>query len=191
MDKNMDRRVRKTRRDIHDALISLMRTTPYSRIRVSQIAEMADISRSTFYLHYETKDDLLLSVMDEVIDQYFKAVDDGVSEDGPGPSLVLFSLWKQNLEKMKLILDAGMEYRIFERLREFNLKRERNRGEHYSLLDDYISTMLDGASFALLIRWTQDEASIPVEQMQTLFEGLEINALFERLHKRLPDFRVE
>ena len=132
MDKNMDRRVRKTRRDIHDALITLMRKTPYSRIRVSQIAEMADISRSTFYLHYETKDDLLLSVMDEVIDQYFKAVDDGASEKGPGPSLVLFSLWKQNLEKMKLILDAGMEYRIFERLREFNLKRERNRGEHYS-----------------------------------------------------------
>lgn len=59
------------------------------------------------------------------------------------------------------------------------------------MLDDYIRTMVDGAHFALLLRWTRDKARIPVEQMDQLFSGMQqIPKMFERLEKELPDFGV-
>jgi len=188
MARNIDRRVRKTRQLIQNALFSLMKEMPYQSIRISQITERADISRSTFYLHYETKDDLLLSVVDEIIDEYFQAIDGISSAAGESPAFLLFSKWKQNLEKMRLVLDAGMEFRIYQRLRIFNDQRSASPETGNRLLNDYIRTMLDGASFALLIRWTRDNARVPVHQMDQLFNGLNIAELFRSLEERLPDF---
>ena len=41
------------------ALISLLKKKPFDYITVSEICEMANVNRSTFYLHYETIGDLL------------------------------------------------------------------------------------------------------------------------------------
>ena len=41
------------------ALISLLKKKPFDYITVSEICEMANVNRSTFYLHYETVGDLL------------------------------------------------------------------------------------------------------------------------------------
>jgi len=89
---------------------------------------------------------------------------------------------------MKLIVDAGMEYRIFQRLRVFNRQRAYHPQSRNNLLDDYIRTLLDGAAFALLIRWTQDDARIPVNQMEQLFYSLNVDALFDILGEKMPDF---
>ncbi len=184
----LDRRIRRTRKLIQEALFSLMKEIPYQKIRINQITERADISRSTFYLHYETKDDLLFSVVDEIIEDYFQAIDNISSETTESPAYLLFSKWKQNLDKMRLVLNAGMEYRIFQRLRVFNNQRDQSSKTSNLLLNDYTRTMLDGASFALLLRWTRDNASIPVAQMDQLFNGLNIDELFQSLEEKLPNF---
>lgn len=183
-----DRRLRRTRKLIQNALFNLMQTSPYRKIRISQIAEEADISRSTFYQHFETKDALLLSVADEIIESYFQAIDEMLLGSDKSPTRLLFSKWQENLERMKLILDAGMEFRIYQRLRMFNTQRIVEDRLRNPLLDDYIRTMLDGACFALLLRWTRDQALIPVAQMEQLFAALQIDAMFETLGETLPDF---
>jgi AcrR family transcriptional regulator len=188
MAKILDRRIRRTQKLIQDALFSLMKEVPYQNIHINQITDRADISRSTFYLHYETKDDLLLSVMDEIIDEYFQAIDRISSDTTKSPAFLLFSKWKQNLEKMRLVLGAGMEFRVYQRLRVFNNQRSSLTETTNPLLNDYIRTMLDGASFALLIRWTRDNAKVSVEHMDQLFNGLNIVELFRSLEKKLPDF---
>ena len=54
-----DRRVRKTRALLHDALASLVHEKPYHEIVVKEIIARADVGRSTFYAHYRDKDELL------------------------------------------------------------------------------------------------------------------------------------
>lgn len=190
MAENVDRRVRKTCESIQEALFSLMRELPYRKIRISQIAERADISRSTFYLHYEAKDDLLLSVVDEMIDEYFQSIYQAAPDPKHSPAYLLFHKWKHNIEKMRLVVDAGMEYRIYERLRVLNLRRKPLEESGNPLLNDYTRTMVDGAHFALLLRWTRDNAAIPVEQMDRLFNGMKFPELFSRLENELADFGV-
>lgn len=183
-----DRRVRRTRKLIQDALFSLMQEMPYQKIRIGQITDRADISRSTFYAHFETKDDLLLSVADEIIDAYFKTIDEVIRGSDKNPTRLLFTRWQENLPVMKLILDAGMEYRIYQRLRMYNARRSEPELADNPLLEDYIRTMLDGACFALLLRWTRDQAAIPVNQMVALFAALNIDEMFSTLGKSLPGF---
>lgn len=58
-----DRRVQRTRALLHEALGSLIREKPYDRISVTEILDRAKVSRSTFYIHFRDKDELLTSSM--------------------------------------------------------------------------------------------------------------------------------
>ena len=54
----MDIRVKKTKRAIQKAFIDLLREKPIEKITVKEIAERAEINKTTFYSHYETLDAL-------------------------------------------------------------------------------------------------------------------------------------
>lgn len=67
----MDRRQKKTRKAIFNAFTDLLKAESYSKITVQQIIDIADIGRTTFYSHFETKDDLLKSLSQEIFDHVF------------------------------------------------------------------------------------------------------------------------
>jgi len=58
-EKMTDRRVQRTRRLLHKALMSLILEKKYGSITVQEILDRADVGRSTFYMHFQDKDELL------------------------------------------------------------------------------------------------------------------------------------
>jgi AcrR family transcriptional regulator len=56
---NGDRRVRRTRTSINDAFVQLVSEKEYDDITIADILDRADVGRSTFYAHFEDKDDLM------------------------------------------------------------------------------------------------------------------------------------
>ena len=62
----MDRRQQKTRKAIFNAFTSLLSEKKYNHITVQDIIDAADVGRTTFYAHFETKDDLLRSLCEEL-----------------------------------------------------------------------------------------------------------------------------
>ena len=54
-----DRRVRRTRQLLVDALLALIVERGYEALTVQDVLDRADIGRSTFYAHFRDKDDLL------------------------------------------------------------------------------------------------------------------------------------
>ncbi len=60
MDK-VDRRVRRTRTSLHKALISLALEKNYDSITVQEVLDRADVGRSTFYTHFQSMDEVLIS----------------------------------------------------------------------------------------------------------------------------------
>ena len=75
-DRKLDRRQRKTRKAIYDAFEALMGERHYSCVTVAQIIERADVGRSTFYAHFETKDELLDQMCREIFDHIFEGVNE-------------------------------------------------------------------------------------------------------------------
>ena len=90
-----DRRVRRTRRNLAEALIGLILERGYEAITVQDILDRADIGRSTFYAHFRDKDALLLSCFDDLREDLRRDLDamtPGVAPHDPAqPSIVVFA----------------------------------------------------------------------------------------------------
>jgi len=78
----MDRRQLKTRRAIFAAFTDLLKRKEYEKITIQDIIDAADVGRSTFYAHFETKDELLHSICGDLLLHLKEAVHDGAHTHG-------------------------------------------------------------------------------------------------------------
>lgn len=63
----MDLRIKKTKRAIRSAFCELIKEKPLEKITVREIAERAEINKTTFYAHYETVYDLVDQLEQEAV----------------------------------------------------------------------------------------------------------------------------
>ena len=73
----------RSRREISNALLKLMQEHPYAEISVKQIIMETSLARKTFYLNFSSKDDVLESILDELIEEYTKALSNANEEKNP------------------------------------------------------------------------------------------------------------
>lgn len=64
--KKLDRRVKKTKKSIRKAFILLIDKKDLNDITITELSHLADIDRKTFYLHYETINDVYKEIEIEV-----------------------------------------------------------------------------------------------------------------------------
>jgi AcrR family transcriptional regulator len=77
----MDRRQKRTRDAIYSAFAKLLTKESYSTITVKEIIDLANVGRSTFYSHFETKDALLDSISDDLFEHVFITQGKGESHE--------------------------------------------------------------------------------------------------------------
>ena len=65
--KKTDRRTLYTQMVIKDALLELNKETAYDKINVTMVCRQAEIARATFYLHFDSLDEVLDSVIDDAL----------------------------------------------------------------------------------------------------------------------------
>jgi AcrR family transcriptional regulator len=63
-----DERVRRTHERLGTALLSLIQEKPIDEVTVQEVINRASVGRSTFYLHYRDKNDLLLSQLEKFLE---------------------------------------------------------------------------------------------------------------------------
>src|SRR5579864_8203903 len=84
--RKIDRRVQRTHTLLRDALMALIEERGYEPILIPDITDRANVSRTTFYLHFRDKDDLLFTTMEELYDNLVEqavfAVPDKALGDG-------------------------------------------------------------------------------------------------------------
>ena len=61
----VDRRVQRTREQLLNALLALIRERGFEALSVQDIIDRANVGRATFYAHFDNKEDLLVSGLEE------------------------------------------------------------------------------------------------------------------------------
>ena len=72
----MDRRIKKTENQILEGTLRLLQKEPMERLSVKQICNEANVSRSTFYLHYTEPKDIIEQLYNDVAITLTNILDD-------------------------------------------------------------------------------------------------------------------
>ena len=67
--KKPDRRPLRTKRRIREAFVELSSRKGTDNVTISELAKLADIDRKTFYLHYESTDQVLDELQSEILEK--------------------------------------------------------------------------------------------------------------------------
>lgn len=174
----MDRRQKKTRQAVFQAFTGLLETKSYSNISVQEIIDRADIGRSTFYSHFETKDDLLKALCTEIFDHVFSEhltkedthdFSSGEKEVKAEITHILYHL-QDSRSYLKGILscESGeMFMRYFKEYLEVLFKKELSKYE-FDVPEAYMlhHTVCD---FAETVRWWMNHEQYSPEEISRFF----------------------
>jgi AcrR family transcriptional regulator len=99
----IDRRIRRTRDRLGNALMELLQEKPFDSITVQNVLDRAGVGRSTFYVHYRDKEDLFVSDVEEFLDgMATMLMRHGDSSDRVAPVRELFA----HVAEMRRLYDA-------------------------------------------------------------------------------------
>ena len=164
----------RSKKEITDALIKLMQDHPYSEISVKQIVMETSLARKTFYLNFTSKDDVLNSVINQLILEYTIAL----SNASEGPFSVIFEFCEKNKEMLNLLHKNNMLYLLLLRLNE--VIPECNRTMDMSnnpfartignLEPDYIIAFNIGAIWNVIFKWVDRGMTDSLDDIKNTIE---------------------
>ncbi len=176
----MDRRVRKTRMQLRSGLTQLMREKPIKDITVRELAQLVDINRCTFYLHYRDIYDMVEQVEQEVFDEFEQIVRahpvEELQQEPLALMLDLFEFFAANADLCAAFLGGNGDMAFFNKLIDMIRDRvleywQREQKKDPEQFDYYFSFLASG--FTGVIRaWFERQMKETPAQMAALAEQL-------------------
>ena len=84
----VDKRIRRTKKILTEALIEILKEKNVMDVTVSELAKKADVTRTTFYQYYRDPVDMLEQLQDEIAEDIQKVVE--ATEGGNAEGLAVF-----------------------------------------------------------------------------------------------------
>lgn len=196
VNKRGNRQTHRTNKAIQDAYLELLSNSSPKKIKITEICQRANISRPTFYNHYQTKDEVLLAYLDEILDEMFIEFrklqlenEKDALANFETASTQFFSLWRRKDNLYKLIKDAQAECLLIDKLKDHHLKTYHIIGENNFPISDpeileYFISHISYVFFSVLDQWMENGLKrTPAEMgklLTELYEPLGIRKLSEK-----------
>jgi AcrR family transcriptional regulator len=183
----LDPRVKRSREWMKSALLELVQEKPYEKISITNITDRAGLSRPTFYLHYKSKDELLMdhldTVFDPVMDAYYELKENAnVQQPGVLAMTKMFEEIAKNIDVFRTALQAGAEQLLIKRMYFRNIDylkclAQRCEVEISPKVLHLTSHYMAGAFIGIFLDWLEDPNPAPPEQMGTYVSKATIGLL--------------
>lgn len=179
-DLGIDRRVRRTRAALQHAFLSLLHRKDYASITIEEICEAANVGRSTFYAHYQGKEDLKRSGIDQHLHQLLtakRAIAGAGAAAEASPTLVIFEhTWEQRKLYRALVGGRGADVAIDAIKRTLSGMLRKDLGSVSRTGSDMAREVtihfLVGAFISLLVWWLDRGAPHSPQEMERLFRQM-------------------
>jgi AcrR family transcriptional regulator len=173
-----DRRVRKTRQQLRDALINLILERGWDEVSVQDVCSRADVGRSTFYVHFADKEELLLTGLEDL----HQALDRQRAQEKGGFAFVdgLVEHAKDKARLLRAIIGKRSSPNIQRRFREVLMQlvqAELTELEFEEKQARAIVTYIGGGFAELLTTWLDRPSSLDINTLAATFHELANNTL--------------
>ena len=160
--KPVDRRIQKSKKYLSDAFRALILEKGYEAVTVQEIIDRANVGRSTFYAHFESKEQLLFSLLGTMNEK---------SKDGIDFEM-LFNHCADNFQIAKAMLGKKGGDLIIGRIRDVmslkiakDLKRDSSKSKSEQLKIYFTSEALSAALVSYLTNWLDEDMPYSSEEM--------------------------
>jgi AcrR family transcriptional regulator len=172
--RKIDRRIRRTRKQLYRALYDLIKMMPYDEISVSKIVDEADISRATFYLHYKDKHGLLIGSLESLLGETTEKVQNLPAIDIQSLALHIFQHIYDKHEFYQAIHQQDTASFVmlngYVNMIQAHLQGDRSFTDELIMIDK-IAHQMAGAIHALVLWWLKhDIPSSPEEMAQESYD---------------------
>ena len=180
-----DARARRTRQRLSEAFLGLLQEKAIEDVTVQDVLDRAEVGRSTFYLHYRDKNDLLLSQLEFFLETMSTMLIVRKEQSHRVvPVAEMFAHIASAKKFYRLLGDAGrlndffdLAQGYFERGIEVRLRESKRLPKLSQRELAARASALAGSLFSLL-RWWLDRGAIePAEKMDELFHRMVWNGL--------------
>ena len=189
MTKKTDRRVERTRKLIQEALVSLILEKRYDKITVQEIIDRASVGRSTFYAHFQDKEDLLASNFANYTAQWDANPDEtghAANEESPHVlhSLEFFLHANEAYEFHQAMFDGGGAEVMIETGRRHmmtgiqnHLLEMLNEDEELDIPLPVITNFLAGGLLSVMVWWLKEKRPYSPEAINEMFQQLAMSGV--------------
>ncbi len=187
----VDRRKQRTQKLLRKSLIALILEKGYDAITVQDITDHANLGRATFYLHYHDKDELLLSLMEEILGDFVEQSSPLPKLDLNGaqePSGLVFEHAEANADLYRAILGGGGLAGVLSHYRKYSAEQVQSQLQEVlpsgqsTIPVEIIAQFLVGAMNALVIWWLENNRPYSAEYMANVFHQLITTGLLNVLN---------
>ena len=182
----MDRRQQKTRAAIFSAFSTLLAEKSYHKITVQEIIDTANVGRTTFYAHFETKDGLLRALCEELFGHIIGSAMDcththGLYSDGSAPESVFCHLLQHLRENDSNILGllSCESNELFLRYFKNSLNElvrtqflERHPITSVRLPQDFLINHISGSFVEMVLWWIKGRMKQSPEELDEYFRAV-------------------
>lgn len=177
--RTLDRRQRKTRTAIQNALLALLREKSIDSITISELTELADVNRKTFYNHYANLQQVRSELEQQYIDLFFSYVREAPESNETGDPTwfihcLVQSIWNQP-ERARLIFESGEHIHLAQRFKELSKPYLKIMVTRYSLHANYLDLAVEyivNGLVALLNQWIHSKPQMPPEEFEQVATSL-------------------
>lgn len=182
-DTRCDRRQRKTRSAIRNALLELLKDKPLESITVSELAQNADINRKTFYNNYTCIADVAEEINRRIITHIFQTLPKQITISNEIEIYHLLLSYTTALEPHKQLFRQVIDNRGASALVQHFQSRllpyiERNLTSYHvdPAVIPYINSYIVSGLSCLLREWSTDE-HLSAQQLALLGYNLTVSAI--------------
>jgi AcrR family transcriptional regulator len=180
-----DRRVLRTRRLLKQALIELTAEKTYEEITIRDITDQADIGYATFFRHYDGKDDLMLEIFTETIEEIESLPAEHGERYFEQEGYLLFAHVSENQSLYRSILDSQNFTRKFrqhtKKMVQVHMEAHVQNISTPSFPVEIAAQHMVSSLVGLIDWWLEDDLSTEIERMAMIYERLIIQATWHAL----------
>lgn len=165
-----DLRVRKTKAAIRNTFTDMICEMDYDRITIKELTDRAMINRKTFYLHYQSLDNLLAELQDEIVQKFVSQDISYRSISDIKKSIRYFFEYVTSMPELgERLLCSGSYSMIGEQVNSkiMEYRSEKNRGAFSKdpLEDNLVFAYFASNSVILYRQWVKDGKKMPLEDL--------------------------